>query len=269
MLLRVRCKAGTWRVEGLTPQTTVGELKARVLAEHHVTPHPSQAFSLDPAGQRGMPEEATLEALGLRHGDLVHLAIREEDCAVEAGKKIAADGTIINKTHHEVASERGFRPGMRSLRSMKMHWTLTDFVELDSQVGGMERGKAGVCCCCCCWPTPTPLRAHAPTFNRPSPDLTLKNPHTPPPHPSKQFEYKIKAQKEPWCTKANMEVGCGNDFQSYMRRLNFEQCRMGYLYGSVDEKNEARGWRGREAWCEGSGECKQGGMTRCGRGGAW
>jgi len=177
MLLRVRCKVGTWRVEGLTPQTTVGELKARVLAEHHVTPHPSQAFSLDPAGQRGMPEEATLEALGLRHGDLVHLAIREEDCAVEAGKKIAADGTIINKTHHEVASERGFRPGMRSLRSMKMHWTLTDFVELDSQVGGMERGKAGVSCCCC-WPTPTPLRAHAPTFNRPSPDLTLKkSPH--------------------------------------------------------------------------------------------
>lgn len=35
-----------------------------------------------------------------------------------------------------------------------------------------------------------------------------------------------------------MEAACGNDFQSYMRRLNFEQCRLGYLYGTVDEKNE-------------------------------
>lgn len=137
LLLRVRSKVGTWRMEGLSPQTTVGELKARVLAEHHVTPHPSQRFSLDPGGQRAMPEEATLEALGLRHGDLVHLAIREEDCAAEAGKKIAADGTIVNKSHDEVASAQGFRPGMRSLRSMKMHWTLTDFVELDSQVKGV------------------------------------------------------------------------------------------------------------------------------------
>jgi nuclear protein localization protein 4 homolog len=148
MLLRVRSKVGTWRVEGLSPQTTVGELKARVLAEHHVTPHESQAFSLDPAGQRTMPEGATLEALGLRHGDLIHLSIREEDCAVEAGKKIAADGTIINKSHHEVANSQGFRPGMRSLRSMKMHWTLTDFVELDSQVRGgvgcgSGRGRGG------------------------------------------------------------------------------------------------------------------------------
>lgn len=92
MLLRVRSTVGTWRVDNLDASTTVGQLKARVLAEHHVTPHESQVFSLDPGGQRVMPEAATLEALGLRHGDLVHFRIREEDCAVEAGKKIAADG---------------------------------------------------------------------------------------------------------------------------------------------------------------------------------
>jgi hypothetical protein len=57
-----------------------------------------------------------------------------------------------------------------------------------------------------------------------------------------------------------MEVGCGNDFQSYMRRLNFEQCRMGFLYGSVDEKNEVprpplgvmHGWMWWSGWLAGS-----------------
>lgn len=50
-----------------------------------------------------------------------------------------------------------------------------------------------------------------------------------------------------------MEASCGQDFQSYMRRLNFEQCRMGYLYGTVDEKNEVCPWVGggmhESMWC--------------------
>lgn len=136
MLLRVRSKVGTWRVEGLTPETTVAALRAKVVQEHNVIPHDTQIFSLDPAGKQPMAETETLGSLGLRHGDLVHFSITEDECAFEAGKKIAADGTIINKTHHETARERGFRPGMMSLRSMKMHWTLTDFVELDAQVRG-------------------------------------------------------------------------------------------------------------------------------------
>lgn len=106
MLLRVRSNVGTWRVEGVDPaSTTVAQLKARVLAEHHVTPHASQVFSLDPGGQRVMPEGATLEALGLRHGDLVHLRIREEDCAAEAGKKIAADGWVSGLVRRLVWTE--------------------------------------------------------------------------------------------------------------------------------------------------------------------
>ena len=133
MLLRVRSKMGTWRVEGVEPGTTIKALRSRILSEHGVSPHPSQVFSLDPAGKRVMDDEQTVKSFNLQHGDLVHLAIREEDCAHEAGKKIAADGSIVNKTHLEASRVKGFRPGMMSLRSMKMHWTLTDFVELDAQ----------------------------------------------------------------------------------------------------------------------------------------
>jgi hypothetical protein len=63
----------------------------------------------------------------------------EQDCAAEAGKKIAADGTIVNKSHEEVAKERGFRPGLMSLRSMRMKWTLTDFLALDAQVSTLTQ----------------------------------------------------------------------------------------------------------------------------------
>lgn len=134
MLLRVRTKVATWRVEDVAASMSIADLKAKVLREHHIKAHDGQVFSLDPGGKRVVNETDTISSLGLRHGDLIHLQIREEDCASELGKKIAADGTIINKSHLEASRERGFRPGMMSLRSMKMHWTLTDFVELDAQV---------------------------------------------------------------------------------------------------------------------------------------
>ncbi len=235
MLLRVRSKVGTWRVEDVDPSLTVAALRSRVLAEHGVTPHDSQVFSLDPgpsplppthppthplhvlthfhpcpaAGGRVMPDGETVGGLGLRHGDLVHLAIREEDCAHEAGKKIAADGSIINKTHLEASRERGFRPGMMSLRSMKMHWTLTDFVELDAQ---FEVHKTD--------PYP-PTHLH--TINPLRLDQLVNHPPTVSPQTNKKKQYKITAQKEPWCTKALLEPTAGNNFQSYMRRLGFEQ----------------------------------------------
>lgn len=37
-----------------------------------------------------------------------------------------------------------------------------------------------------------------------------------------------------------MEPVAGNNFTSYMHRLGFEQCRMGFLYGTVDETNQVK-----------------------------
>jgi hypothetical protein len=61
------------------------------------------------------------------------------------------------------------------------------------------------------------------------------------PHAPPQFEHKIKAQKEPWCSKVSMDKASSDNFQSYMRRVDMHQCRMGFLYGRVDEKNEVGG----------------------------
>jgi len=206
MLLRVRSKVGTWRVEGVGPELTVAALRSRVLAEHGVTPHPSQVFSLDPAGARVMGDEQTVGMLGLQNGDMVHLAIREEDCAHEAGKKIAADGSIVNKTHLEASRERGFRPGMMSLRSMKMHWTLTDFVELDAQFEYKIKAQKNE----------DPWCTKAIMEPACGDDFQVRLsllPSLPPSLLSFLPLPFLSKSDDPWCTKAIMEPACGNDFQ--------------------------------------------------------
>jgi hypothetical protein len=36
-----------------------------------------------------------------------------------------------------------------------------------------------------------------------------------------------------------MDPSVGQDFQGYMQRLGFSQCRMGFLYGRFDEEKQA------------------------------
>jgi nuclear protein localization family protein 4 len=49
---------------------------------------------------------------------------------VEGGpKKINSDGSVVQSYD----GTKGFRPGMRSLRSIKMNWTLGDFMEMDAE----------------------------------------------------------------------------------------------------------------------------------------
>jgi hypothetical protein len=48
-------------------------------------------------------------------------------------KKINADGTIVQQSYEEVSKKTGFRPGRLSLRSIKMKWTLADFMAMDDE----------------------------------------------------------------------------------------------------------------------------------------
>jgi hypothetical protein len=75
MLIRVRTKVATWRVEDVDGRTSIAELRARVIKEHNVRPRDSQLFSLDPQGRRVVRETDTLGALGLKHGDMLHFQV--------------------------------------------------------------------------------------------------------------------------------------------------------------------------------------------------
>lgn len=48
-------------------------------------------------------------------------------------KKITKDGHIVSQDVESSLAQSGFRPGMLPLRSMKMQWTLNEFVALDEQ----------------------------------------------------------------------------------------------------------------------------------------
>lgn len=139
MLLRVRSKNGIWRVSELSPSSTVNDVKAWI-SSHHSIPAAKQQLSLDPQASRALSDDAaTLRSLQLGHGDMLYLQYDGElvgsgSAAPTAVRtKIAADGTLTPVTFEDDGDKRGFRPGLKALRDMKMHWTLGEFMRMDAQ----------------------------------------------------------------------------------------------------------------------------------------
>ncbi|TYZ61440.1 hypothetical protein PybrP1_011958 [[Pythium] brassicae (nom. inval.)] len=134
MLVRVRSKNGTWRVPDLAPTATVADVKRWVEAQHAIAAS-TQHLALDQQHSRPVDDRDALSALGVRHGDLLFLDYDGELVTTGAvvGTKVAADGTITHVAHHESAERSAFRPGLKALRDMKMHWTLGEFMRMDAQ----------------------------------------------------------------------------------------------------------------------------------------
>ncbi|CAN0145288.1 unnamed protein product [Scytosiphon promiscuus] len=156
MIIRVRTHAGVWRVNDVGPDTTIRELRQRLSTEHNanLSDDSRQPLTLKPnpkGDQEPLSLESTLQSLGLGHGDMVHLSLDESirDMAhEEAGgpKRINKDGTIEQQSFDEISNKTGFRPGMMSLRSMKMKWTLADFTEMNDQFTfRLKKPEKGVC----------------------------------------------------------------------------------------------------------------------------
>ncbi|CAM9848331.1 unnamed protein product [Pylaiella littoralis] len=156
MIIRVRTRAGVWRVNDVAPETTIAELRQRLSTEHNadLSDDTRQPLTLSPnpkGDQDPLSLESTLQSLGLAHGDMIHLNLDESirDMAHEeaAGpKRINKDGTIEQQSFDEISNKTGFRPGMMSLRSMKMKWTLADFTEMNDQFTfRLKKPEKGVC----------------------------------------------------------------------------------------------------------------------------
>lgn len=134
MLVRVRSKNGTWRVPDLAPTSTVADVK-RWVEQQHAIAAAAQQLALDQQHTRRVSDGETLESLGVRHGDLLFLDYDGDLVTTGAivGTKVGADGTITHVAHHESAGRSAFRPGLKALRDMKMHWTLGEFMRMDAE----------------------------------------------------------------------------------------------------------------------------------------
>ena len=136
MLLRIRTQVGTWRVGGISAGDTLEAVKHKVELEHRTVFLPGKPMSRDPAGKDILPFSSTVGSLGLKNGDMIYATVDEEKTGVHEdttiSRFITKDGNIMAKEYAK-GSHNGFRPGMMALKSMKMQWTLNDFLEMDEK----------------------------------------------------------------------------------------------------------------------------------------
>lgn len=207
MLIRVRSNVGVWRVDGLEPNSKVGEiLKGIAIARPHVAYE--KPLCQDPACNHELNEHKSLQEEGLKHGSMVYCRVDPSSCA-EASEKplepdneeqptevkqgnmkriIDKDGSIKLVPTNEVRDakeDKGFRRGMMPLRDIKMAWTLNEFVAMDSQ-----------------------------------------------------FVFKIQRQESAVCKQVSLDSSSVSDFQSYLRRFQFSRKRFGYLFGKFVQSEE-------------------------------
>jgi len=98
-----------------------------------------------------------LSEFGIKHGDMVFMEFIPQDkssssksieqsvsipnrvqAAAAKTKKIDANGNVV--ASDKIKSDASFRPGLSSLRARKLHWTLTDMTELDSEYTFVIKG---------------------------------------------------------------------------------------------------------------------------------
>lgn len=162
MIIRVRTQLGTWRIE-VSPTDTFGVLRDKVELQYK-TDLEGRAFCGDIAGKRLFSDDVTLREAGLENGSMLYVTVNAEKTVFRIGsndnnnstglgsgpkkttvsRQITRDGTLV--TSENQSDPDGFRPGMMSLRSMKKHWTLTEFVELDNKfVHKLKQQEEAIC----------------------------------------------------------------------------------------------------------------------------
>mmetsp|Transcript_8447 Transcript_8447/g.14333 ORF Transcript_8447/g.14333 Transcript_8447/m.14333 type:complete len:438 (+) Transcript_8447:115-1428(+) len=135
MIIRVRTQLGTWKIRDVNAEDTMGDLKARVESEHK-TNLQGREFTSQPGGSIVIPTHLTVQQAGLSNGDQVYLLVDESQIGVhEDGKtgKVIKGGNIVAKDFSQYSEQHGFRPGKLPLKSMKMQWTLNEFMDLDAK----------------------------------------------------------------------------------------------------------------------------------------
>lgn len=135
-MIRVRTQIGTWRLKDVTQSDTFSSIRKR-LEEEHSSDLSGVPFTSDPTGGNVIPDESTVGHASLHNGDMIYAMVDETKAGIHkdssSRKKIQKDGTIVSQDSGSVFNSSGFRPGMLPLRSMKMQWTLNEFVSLDEQ----------------------------------------------------------------------------------------------------------------------------------------
>lgn len=144
LTLRLRSRAGLWRVEGLSPSSTIAEVKARLRDEKGIDVA-GQVLSFRSKGD-ALPDGSTLAALGAEHGTMLFLEFTGDVAPATAERMVDKDGRIVPVSHEEARKTSGFRPGMAAMRDLQKQWTWTDFMDLQRSLEfDVKKQKAPRC----------------------------------------------------------------------------------------------------------------------------
>lgn len=132
---------GTWRFEA-TKKTSISTLVAKIVKEKGLV-DANIVLSLDQRGNQLVEDSSTLGALKIGHGGMLYAQFsgKKTNLATSSGSRKIVNGKIVHQTYSDRSAKEGFRPGLMSLRSMKMKWTLSDFQALDSRYTFSLKGK--------------------------------------------------------------------------------------------------------------------------------
>jgi len=183
IILRITTKVGTKRLYNVKTTWKISHILELCCQLLGISVQENFFLSFDPSGSKPIDETFSVRKCKLENGTNIYLQSGDFNIVNFNGqKKITKEGNIVNQSIEDVYQKEGFRPGLQSLKTIKNHWTLTDFKLLDAK-----------------------------------------------------FEFAVKSQKEPSCTKVNMNQDMCNEFQTFMQRAGFQSYRIGFLYGSLKE----------------------------------
>ena len=161
-MIRLRTNVGVYRVPLSPPLTTSSILSALAASAPGVVVTSPMSFS--PFSKGNTPKDPLAEGSDftsrLSNGLMIYTFVSAESPgpgsaaasaagAKKASVKVNKDGSITALSYAEANKDSAFRPGMMPLSSMKKHWTLAEFVEMDDSFvfkvkGGGQSGVKSV-----------------------------------------------------------------------------------------------------------------------------
>jgi hypothetical protein len=74
MLIRVRSKVGTWRLDGFEESSKVGDIIKQIQEKYRI-PAEAQTISRDPGGTDSLGVDQSFASLGIKHGEMLHAQV--------------------------------------------------------------------------------------------------------------------------------------------------------------------------------------------------
>lgn len=218
MIVRIRTNAGVWRVEITNAAAARPSDLLSVVAETRPNVSYETPLCFDPKCERPLDDSKPLAEQGLgQNGAMVHCRVDPSTCVDQKRVEGAAPGGAASVA---VAAMEGGGGNMKRIidKDGSIKLVQGDASSADPNANrGFRKGML-------------PLRDMKMAW-------TLEEFSA----MDEQYNFKIKRQEERFVGEGGLllESAAIDDFQSYLRRFNFQQQRFGYLYGRfVHEKEE-------------------------------